>query len=100
MPAFIIDPFVFFLVVFVLCTQKADADIFHMGKLRTNVLRVDFIGNGFLGNFYDFQGLKFLSKLGTGLKRCKPYLKTDKPHAIGPKEKRFLVWYQIFGKYF
>ena len=76
MPAFLVDPFVFLLVVFILRTQKDDANILQVRKLCRYILRVDLIGYFLFNDFYYVHGLKFLSKLVPGLARCKPYLKT------------------------
>ena len=75
MSAFLINPFVFFLIVFVLCTQKSDAYIGAVRKLCSDVLRIYFIGNFLFDNFYDYHGLKISSKLVAGLKYCKCHFK-------------------------
>ena len=75
MPAFFVDPFVFLLVVFILRTQKANADILQVRKLCRYILRVDLIGYFLFNNFYYIHRLKFLSRLVPRLAQCKPYLK-------------------------
>lgn len=63
MSAFIIHPFIFFLVVFVLRAQKDNADVLHVRELCGNILCVDFVGHFLFYNFYDYHGLEIFVKV-------------------------------------